>query len=73
MSEDRCICCGAVIPEGVSVCPSCLLRVRKKKEPKDCKYCKDEFCVNAKCPMRADYCPVPDNPGVCRYEDRGGR
>lgn len=36
-----------------------------------CKYCKDEFCVNADCPMRADYCPVPDNPGVCRFEDRG--
>ena len=71
MSEDRCICCGAVIPEGVSVCPSCLLRVRKKKEPKECRYCKDEFCVNADCPMRADYCPVVDHPGVCRYEERG--
>ena len=37
----------------------------------DCKYCKDEICVNADCPMRADYCPVPDDPGVCRYEERG--
>lgn len=36
----------------------------------DCKYYKDEICVNADCPMRADYCPVPDNPGVCRYEKR---
>ena len=35
-----------------------------------CKYCKDEFCVNAECPMRADYCPVPDITGVCRYEER---
>ena len=32
MSEDRCICCGAVIPEGVAVCPSCLVAV-KKREP----------------------------------------
>lgn len=35
-----------------------------------CKYCKDEFCVNDQCPMRADYCPVPDTPGVCKHEVR---
>ena len=35
-----------------------------------CKYCKDEFCVNDQCPMRADYCPVPDTPGVCKHEER---
>lgn len=23
MSEDRCVCCGAVIPEGRMVCPLC--------------------------------------------------
>ena len=38
----------------------------------DCKYCQDEVCVNADCPMRADFCPVVDFPGVCRFEDRGG-
>lgn len=37
---------------------------------KVCKYCKDEICVNDQCPMRADYCPVPDMPGVCRHEER---
>lgn len=37
----------------------------------DCKYCKDEICVNADCPMCCDYCPVPDDPGVCRFEERG--
>ena len=36
----------------------------------DCKYCQDEICVNADCPMRADYCPVVDVPGVCRFEER---
>ena len=36
----------------------------------DCKYCQDEVCVNADCPMRADFCPVPDIPGVCRFEER---
>lgn len=37
----------------------------------DCKYCQDEICVNADCPMCADFCPVADVPGVCRFEDRG--
>ena len=36
----------------------------------DCKYCQDEICVNADCPMCCDFCPVPDTPGVCRFEDR---
>lgn len=37
----------------------------------DCKWMQDEICVNADCPMCADYCPVADNPGVCRFEERG--
>ena len=37
----------------------------------DCKYCQDEVCVNADCPMCCDFCPVVDVPGVCRFEDRG--
>ena len=37
----------------------------------DCKYCQDEICVNADCPLCADYCPVVDFPGVCRFEERG--
>ncbi len=36
----------------------------------DCKWMWDEFCVNPDCPMRADYCPVVDYPGVCRFEKR---
>ena len=36
----------------------------------DCKYCQDEICVNADCPMCCDFCPVVDVPGVCRFEDR---
>lgn len=23
MSENRCVCCGAIIPEGTQVCPKC--------------------------------------------------
>lgn len=35
-----------------------------------CKWLHNEFCVNSDCPMRAEYCPVPDYPGVCKYEER---
>ena len=37
---------------------------------KPCKWCKDEMCVNDECPVRGDYCPVPDISGLCRYEER---
>lgn len=33
-----------------------------------CKWMQDEICVNADCPVRGDYCPVVNNPGVCRFE-----
>ena len=39
----------------------------------DCKYCQDEICVNADCPMCCDFCPVVDYPGVCRFEEREER
>lgn len=39
----------------------------------DCKWMKDEICVNADCPMCCDYCPVPDTENVCRHEDRNER
>lgn len=29
--EDRCVCCGAVIPEGRHICPTCERRERKQK------------------------------------------
>ena len=28
MSEDRCVCCGEVIPEGRMVCPICLAKLK---------------------------------------------
>ena len=36
----------------------------------ECKYNHNEFCTNADCPMRGDYCSVSDIEGVCRHEDR---
>lgn len=35
-----------------------------------CKWEQDEVCVNADCPLCADFCPVSDTPGVCRFEER---
>ena len=37
----------------------------------ECKWMQDEVCVNADCPACADYCPVANTPGVCKYEERG--
>lgn len=40
-----------------------------------CKWLSDDYderCTNADCPMCTDWCPVPDVPGVCKFEERGG-
>ena len=29
MNVDRCVCCGAIIPEGQMVCPNCLVTVKE--------------------------------------------
>ena len=34
-----------------------------------CKWLKDEVCVNSDCHAVADFCPVVNHPGVCRYEE----
>ena len=46
------------------------IKERKEFRCPDCKYCQDEVCVNSECPMCADFCPVVDVPGVCRFEER---
>lgn len=28
MSEDRCICCGEIVPEGRMVCPNCMAKLK---------------------------------------------
>lgn len=36
----------------------------------ECKYLSDSFseiCVNADCPYCCDFCPVTQEPQVCRY------
>ena len=34
MGENRCICCGEVIPEGLQVCPACVRKSGQKKPEK---------------------------------------
>ena len=34
-----------------------------------CKWLKDEVCVNSDCPAVAEFCPVVNHPGMCRYEE----
>ena len=45
--EDRCIFCGEIIPEGVQVCPKCMVASKKKswrvRKQKHFYYCKDWF------------------------------
>ena len=36
----------------------------------ECKYCVDEACVNAECPLLGDFCPLRYAPYVCKWEDR---
>lgn len=38
-----------------------------------CYYEKDSICSNSKCPMNSSYCPIPDKPGVCKYEKRNNK
>ena len=52
MSEDRCICCGEIVPEGRMVCPNC----EKPKKPRKCNY-----------PEESDYCAFHYN-GICTRE-----
>lgn len=32
MSEERCICCGDIIPEGLQVCPTCKSKIMETKQ-----------------------------------------
>ena len=32
MSEDRCVCCGEIVPEGWMACPNCLVYVKEEED-----------------------------------------
>lgn len=35
LMENRCICCGEIIPEGSWVCPNCLVSVKEEDDETD--------------------------------------
>lgn len=35
-----------------------------------CKYCVDETCVHGDCPLFTEFCPLQNDPYVCKWEDR---
>lgn len=37
--EDRCVCCGEIIPEGRMVCPNCEVASKARRET-PCDFCK---------------------------------
>ena len=39
MSDNRCICCGEIIPEGMLACPNCLVVSKRETELKPCPFC----------------------------------
>ena len=51
MNEDRCVCCGEIIPEGQMVCPNCLLTVKKQNKSVLIRVTKEPMGVFPK------YCP----------------
>ena len=35
MNDNRCVCCGAIIPEGLQVCLACAIKAEKKEKKED--------------------------------------
>lgn len=62
---ERCVCCGAIIPEGQQTCPSCKKGVRKMPELKPCPFCGGEAVFVT---LRA--APGEEPSGYVRCENR---
>ena len=52
-NDNRCICCGEIIPEGMMVCPNCL--VVSKKPNKGCEFCKGRAYTKKPVTIRTIY------------------
>lgn len=67
MNDNRCVCCGAVIPEGTQICRKC------RGTCGTCKWLSDDFtsvCVNGESERRADF--VEKNDWCPNWERKGG-
>jgi NMD protein affecting ribosome stability and mRNA decay len=51
MADNRCVCCGDIIPEGMMACPDCLGATKKMRAAQDeaawsvCPSCGEDKCV----------------------------
>ena len=59
MSEDRCACCGEIIPEGRMVCPNCQVSQKKKKKPDEMTRKKFNYATGSYLDIKA-YTPYVD-------------
>lgn len=51
--------------------PAEYIERKSDSDKKQCKWLYGEVCVNSDCPLRAEFCPLTEFPGVCKYEERG--
>lgn len=58
MADNRCICCGEIIPEGMIACPNCLV-VSKKKDPVEKKIAKVNSSFIRKAVFEQPECATP--------------
>ena len=61
--DDRCVCCGAVIPEGRQVCPSCESKAESKVITNPVKAIR-AYCMECSCGQTSEVsaCPVTKCP-----------
>ena len=64
--DNRCVCCGEIIPEGRMICPNCERGTKRgtfeSRKPNECPHCMDvlgiHFCVTNQAPcVRVRKCP----------------
>lgn len=66
MRADRCVCCGAVIPEGTQVCPSCAGKspiITRKPQIMAALHCRGHATVDRRACDGCDY----RTPTGCNY------
>ena len=68
MTEDRCICCGEIVPEGTMVCPNCWVASKKKRDV----ILERNPAVKLLVDMNNGHCPCAifhDNDTLCMCKD----
>ena len=72
MAENRCVCCGEIVPEGRQVCPTCEARASVPKyDPDEFFNRKKQTVVKFKCAVCGHLTPIPtrDMPPLLWRDD----